>query len=200
MTDKSSAPTEVVGKSSTMAESATKPAAKPTAKSMAKPTATPPGPWPLAPWLTVALAMGAVVAGVTVGALLRPVADSLFATKYSGQQINDAKTNICAAYGRVHQAVLVTTGKDGGEDVALRSAIAANARMALYDGGEYLLTKLDGEPAAAPDLADAVRTLAGAYQQLALDYLAEVPDAESQASLHALDNANGTVFQMCQNS
>jgi hypothetical protein len=46
----------------------------------------------------------------------------------------------------------------GPEDVTGSLAVVANARISLYDGGQYLLVRLD--PATPPDLADAVKTLA----------------------------------------
>lgn len=148
------------------------------------------------------------VAGGLAGALVRPGSGSAPETTpaaaaetpaptYTDQEGVEAKAQVCAAYGKVHHAVLVNTGRNG-EDPASIFAIAANARMALFDGGGYLLAKLDQAPAAPADLATAVRALVGAYQQLAIDYLAEVPEPEQQASLQTVDATNAPVFEMCQ--
>lgn len=167
------------------------------------------------PVLPTRLAVALVGAGVVIGgvaggataALLSsgstveapPVAEpEPVAPRYSEQQVVEAKAKLCAAYGTVRQAVLVTTGRNGEEDPAMIFAIAANARMALFDGGAHLLAKLDETPAAATELSTAVRALAGAYQQLAIDYLAEVPEEEQQNALRAVDDTNAPVFEMCQ--
>lgn len=148
------------------------------------------------------------VAGGVAGALLGPgsggaaeptvaVVEETATPNYSEQQVGEARAAVCATYAKVHQAVLINTGR-AGEEPAEVLAIAANARVALYDGGLYLLAKLDQAPAAPADLTNAVRALAGAYQQLAIDYLAEVPEPEQQASLQAVDGTNAQVFGMCQ--
>lgn len=154
-------------------------------------------------------ALAGAVAGGVAGALIGSgsssapeptpaAAPETPAPTYADQEVIDAKANVCAAYGKVHQAVLINTGRNGEEDPAMIFAIAANARMALFDGGSYLLAKLDQAPAAPADLATAVRSLAGAYQQLSIDYLAEVPEEEQQASLQAVDATNAPVFEMCR--
>lgn len=146
----------------------------------------------------IAALLGAVLVGVAVGALLRPLLDSKPAPQYDDEQVAEAKANICAAYHQVHRGVLVNTARNIGDDPASIFAVAANARIALFDGGEYLSTKLSQEPATPADLTDAIRTLVGAYQQLTIDYLAEVPEPQAQASLGSVDTASATVFQMCQ--
>ncbi|HET9876646.1 MAG TPA: hypothetical protein VFQ37_12920 [Mycobacterium sp.] len=153
---------------------------------------------PMPTWLAVVLVGVGLIVAVAAGALLRPALDGKSAPHYSDEQVAEAKANVCAAYHKVHQGVLVNTGRTIGDDPASIFAVAANARLALFDGGEYLSTKLSQEPAAPSDLSDAVRALVGAYQQLTIDYLAEVPEAEAQASLGSVDTASDTVFQMCQ--
>lgn len=152
---------------------------------------------PIPGWAAVAvLVVG--LAGVLIGAVLRPTFDHIAAHKHTAEEAGEAKTKVCAAYHLVHQAVLVNTGKEGAADFGAVLAVAANARMALFDGGQFLLTKLDEQPATAADFADAVRSLVGAYQQLAIAYLAEVPDAESQAALESVDAASAKVYDSCQ--
>lgn len=55
-----------------------------------------------------------------------------------------------------------------------------------------------GAPASAGSLASALRTLVDAYRQLAIDYPAEVPELDAQASLRAVAAANAKVFEICQ--
>lgn len=129
-------------------------------------------------------------------ALLRPLFDR--DPSYTDQQTADAKAKICGTYAKVHQAVVLNTGRSLGEDSIAIFTVAANARIALFDGGTYLLTKLTEEPATAPDLAAALRSLIDTYQQLTIDYLAEVPDLDAQASLQAVDAASVKMAELCQ--
>jgi hypothetical protein len=146
------------------------------------------------------LAIALVALGVAIGAWLRPLAESKAAEAptYTDQQVADAKAKVCAAYDKVHQAVLVNTGRTGGDDPTSILAMAANARVALFDGGEYLLNTLENEPATPPDLAKELQELVRAYQHLAIDYLADAPDSEVESSFNALDKPNAAVYGTCK--
>ncbi|AKN16914.1 hypothetical protein MHAE_01200 [Mycobacterium haemophilum DSM 44634] len=117
---------------------------------------------------------------------------------YTDQQVADAKTKVCATYDKVHHAVLANTGRSGGSDPTATLAVAANARIALYDGGEYLVKTLTQEPATPADLAAATRALASAYQELAIGYLAEATDPEIESSFHAVETTGSKVSRMCK--
>jgi hypothetical protein len=147
-------------------------------------------------FLLVALS---VTLGVAIVGWFRPVpAKPPPVPTYTDQQVADAKTKVCAAYARVHHAVLANTGRSGGSDPALLLGVAANARIALYDGGEYLVKTLTQEPATPADLAGATRALASAYQELAVDYMTEATDPEIQQSLQAVENTGSRVSGMCK--
>jgi hypothetical protein len=105
---------------------------------------------------------------------------------------------VCATYEKVHQAVLTNTGRSGGTDPIALLGVAANARLALYDGGQYLLKALAERPATPPELATAVRQLVDSYQQLAVNYMAEVSQSEIDSSLHAGDQPNATIYDICK--
>src|SRR5256885_1724785 len=80
---------------------------------------------------------------------------------YSGAQRADAKQKICTATDLVRKGVSLNTNLQppgGPEDVTGSLAVAANARISLYDGGQYLLARVD--PATPPDLADSVKNFA----------------------------------------
>ena len=65
---------------------------------------------------------------------------------YSSSQRSDAKQKICAATDVVRKGVSLNTNLQppgGPEDVTGSLAVAANARISLYDGGQYLLARLD---------------------------------------------------------
>jgi len=84
------------------------------------------------------------------------------------QHVGDTKAAVCAVYEKVRRAVSVNTGRSVGDDPTAILAVASNARIALYNGGDYLSKKLLAEPATPPDLAKAVRTLVNAYQEMAI--------------------------------
>jgi NH3-dependent NAD+ synthetase len=124
-----------------------------------------------------------VLLSVAIVGWFRPLPTKpLPAPTYSNQQVADAKTKVCAAYERVHHAVLANTGRSGGSDSTATLAVAANARLTLYDGGEYLLKTLTQEPATPADLTEATRALVSAYQELAVDYMTEATDPEINSS------------------
>jgi hypothetical protein len=117
---------------------------------------------------------------------------------FTNQQIADAKAKVCATYEKVHQAVLVNTGRNGGSDQTAILGLAANARIALYDGGDYLLRSLAEEAATPADLASAVRQLVNSWQQLAINYMAEASQSEIDSSLHAGDQPNAAIQGICK--
>jgi hypothetical protein len=117
---------------------------------------------------------------------------------YTAQQTADAKAKVCSTYEQVRKAVVATTSRSGGEDPTATLAVAANARAALYNGGDYLSKALAQEPATPPELATAIHTLVNSYQKLAIDYLSEVPDSEQQSSRDAVSNAGTAVYGLCK--
>jgi hypothetical protein len=140
-----------------------------------------------------------VTLGVAIAGWFRPVpAKPPAAPTYSDQQVADAKAKVCSTYERVRKAVVANTSRDGGSDPTATLAVAANARTALYDGGDYLLKTVAQEPATAPDLAKAIHTLVNSYQQLAIDYMAELPDPELQTSREAVSNSGTAVYDQCK--
>jgi hypothetical protein len=119
---------------------------------------------------------------------------------YSPEQQSTAREAICRAFASVRTGVATYThleapGGDG--DVTGSLAIAANARGALMDGGQYLLTRL--EPATPPDLADAVRRFANGLLDFGAAATAGAPnsDPDQTARQRDLDAMGGTLSQMC---
>ena len=165
--------------------------------------ALPPRPGP-AKWPTfVAVAIALVALGIAISSWFRPpppdnkLAPPRPTPTFSTPQVADAKAKVCAACDRIHHAVLRNTGRNGGTDPASVLGLAANARIALYDGGQYLTKILAQQPATPADLATAVRALVDAYQELAVDYMAEANDTEIQTSFQTLENAGSKVSGMC---
>jgi hypothetical protein len=119
-------------------------------------------------------------------------------TSEAGKQPGDPKTRVCSAYQTVSQAVSAQTHAELGQDPIALSAVAANARLALLGGGQYLLDRLD--PATPSELADAVRTFANNLQDIGIYALAGVPnsDPEQAARLTQGDVANQQLRSLCK--
>src|SRR4051812_17676578 len=108
----------------------------------------------------VAVVLALVAVGLAAWAAFRPAKEPAAPT-YTAAQQSDAKAAICAAADLVRRGVSLNTNLPvpGGEgDVTGSLAVAANARVSLSDGGQYLLARLD--PATPADLADPVREFA----------------------------------------
>jgi hypothetical protein len=156
--------------------------------------------WPTFVILAIALA---VVTGIAIAGWFLPLSENKPsaaspAPRYTDQQVSDAKSKVCSAYQKVHHAVLVASARNGGSDPTAQLAVATAVRQALDVGRGYLLTTVAEEPATPPDLAAAVRKLAGLFEVLAVDYLAEVSDSELEPSLRASDDATLTIEGLCK--
>jgi hypothetical protein len=86
----------------------------------------------------------------------------------------------------------------GPEDVTGTLAVAANARVSLYDGGQYLLARLD--PATPPELADAVTKFANLLMDIgaAATSGAQNSQPEQAIRLKEADTANGQITELCK--
>ncbi|MEQ0661762.1 hypothetical protein [Mycobacterium tuberculosis] len=166
------------------------------------PSTTPrsPGRWSL----VAALALAVVSLGVgIVGWFHRQPHDkpspAPSAPTFTSQQISDAKENVCAAHRIVRQAAVLNTNQANSVpgDPTGDLAVAANARLALYSGGDYLLRRLTAEPATPAELRDAVRSLANALQELAVNYLAGAPDSVVTPLRLALERDTRAVDPLC---
>jgi hypothetical protein len=149
----------------------------------------------------VGIAIALIALGVAISSWFRPPENkppsSTPAPTFSAQQVADAKAKVCAAYDRIHHAVLANTGRNGGTDPASVLGLAANARIALYDGGQYLTKVLAQQPATPTELGTAVRALVDAYQELAVNYMAEATDADNQSAFQTLETTGSKVAGMC---
>ncbi len=120
---------------------------------------------------------------------------------YPAIQRADAKVKICAAMDIVRRGVSLNTNlvpAGGPEDVTGARAVAANARVSLYDGGQYLLARLD--PAAPADLADKVRKFANNLMDIGAAATAGAPndDPDQAARLREADKSNATITELCK--
>jgi len=120
---------------------------------------------------------------------------------YSGAQRTDAKTKICAAADVVRKGVSLNTNLQppgGPEDITGTLAVAANARISLYDGGQYLLARLD--PATPPELSDAVKKFGDLLMDIGANATAGSQNSEpaQAARLKDADATNATIAQLCK--
>jgi Cu/Ag efflux pump CusA len=172
-----------------------------------------PPPWPPASrrptqWLAViSLVVALLAVCVAIGSWFRPSANdqstptsTSTAPSYSTQQVADAKTKICAAYEKVHHALVLSSARNGGNDPTAALGVATSGRQVLDAGSRYLVTKLSEEQATSPELTSAIRNLANAYQELAIDYLNDLTnsDAQLQPVLQAADDASAAIERLCR--
>jgi hypothetical protein len=120
---------------------------------------------------------------------------------YSDTARAEAKAKVCTTMDLVRRGVSLNTNLQpagGPEDVTGSMAVAANSRVALYDGGQYLLAKID--PAAPADLAEAVRNFANNLMDIgaAATAGAQNTDPDQAARLRDAEAANATVTELCK--
>lgn len=123
------------------------------------------------------------------------------APTFSDTEKNDAKSKLCASFELVRAGVANSSALQapgGEEDVSGALAVAANARLALYGGGQYLLARI--EPAAPTDVADAVRKFGNTLMDIGAAAMAEVPksDPGQDARLKEADTQNAAVEELCK--
>ena len=120
---------------------------------------------------------------------------------YSSEQIADAKTKACGAVDVVRRGVSLNTNlmpAGGPADITGAQAVAANARVSLYDGGLYLMARLD--PATPEPLAEKVRDFADNLMDIGANATAGTTnDDPSQAErLKAADQTSAALMQLCK--
>lgn len=171
-----------------------------------------PSAWPSAPpptrgqpsrWLgLVSLGIALLAIGVALGAWLRPLPknEPPPAATYTSQQVADAKAKVCAAYAKVHRALVLSADRSGDSDPTAALAIATSGRQVLDAGSRYLLTKLSDLPATPPELGTAIRKLAASYQELTIGYLDGLTnsDMEMKSPLQASDDSTAAIERLCK--
>lgn len=148
----------------------------------------------------VALILSLVAVGLSAWTAFRP-APSAERVEFTATQQADAKTAICSASDVVRRGVSMNTNlqSPGGEgDVTGSLAVAANARLSLSDGGQYLLARLD--PAAPTDLSDAVKKFANTLMDIGAAATAGAlnTDPDQAARLRDADTANTRLADLCK--
>jgi hypothetical protein len=155
--------------------------------------------------LVVVAVIAVVACALAAWALLRPAptssATDASTASYTDAQRADSKAKICTAFNTVRSGVSQNTNltpPGGPQDVTGALAVAANARLSLYDGGQYLLARLD--PATAPELADPIRTFGNTLMDIGAAATAGAQNSDPQQAdrLRSADAANTTITGLCK--
>lgn len=150
---------------------------------------------------TVSAVIAAVALCLAGWALLRSHNSDAGAGHFSDAQQADAKAKTCGAIDLVRRGVSRNTNIviPGGEaDIAGNLASAANARVALYDGGQYLLDRLD--PATPTDIGETARSFANTLMDIAAAATAGALDSDPDqvARLKSAEEANVKLGELCK--
>ncbi|KUI34057.1 hypothetical protein AU197_05445 [Mycobacterium sp. IS-1590] len=152
----------------------------------------------LALLVVVSLVVAVVAVALAGWALFRTSASE---PEYDSTQVADAKTRVCSAADVVRKGITLNTNmqpEGGPQDVTGAQAVAANARISLYDGGQYLLERLD--PATPVVLAEKVEQFANNLMDIGANATAGVPnDDPAQAKrLTDADAENKSITELCK--
>lgn len=158
-------------------------------------------------WLGLAaLAIAICALGIAITAWFRPIHGpnnahhEMPTPAFTAQQVADAKMKVCEAYVLVHQAVNINTNRQSpvpGDEIG-RIAVAAHARLALYEGGSYLLERLSSEPATPIDLKDSLRSLADSMQEYSMNTLADALESKQNLFRSNIGNLIAEVDRLCK--
>jgi hypothetical protein len=151
-----------------------------------------PSRWPS--FVAIAIALAGVVVGF-VG-WFRPVPHNNPPPPkptYSAQQTADAKTKVCAAFGKLGRAVTVVNAVPDGSNANEQAAAATDTRQVFDVFSRYLVAKLGEEPATPPDLATAVREQASSLEEAVIDY--QIGLTKSDPEMRPVVDANSASAQ-----
>ncbi|WP_006246939.1 hypothetical protein [Mycolicibacterium tusciae] len=146
----------------------------------------------------ISLVVAATALGVAGWALYRL---DYARAHYSSEQTADAEAKACDAVDVVRRGVSLNTNlmpAGGPADITGAQAVAANARVSLYDGGLYLMARLD--PATPEPLAAKVREFADILLDIGANATAGTTnDDPSQAErLKAADSTSAALTELCK--
>ncbi len=151
--------------------------------------------------------MALAAAGVAVWALVKEPpaasesAEAQPASVFTGATTDDPKGSVCEAFDVVRKGVQLNTNLQlpgGPTDVTGSLAVGANARLSLFEGGQYLLARL--QPDTPPELADAVRKFGNQLMDIGARSIAGTPNADpdQSARLKDADASNATITNLCK--
>jgi hypothetical protein len=120
---------------------------------------------------------------------------------FTGDAADNPKGSICEAFNVVRAGVQTNTNLQppgGPEDVTGSMAVAANARLSLVEGGQYLLARL--QPDTSQDLTDAIRTFANRLMDIGAHSIAGIPNSDpaQSARLKEADVSSAEIADLCK--
>ncbi|MUL45275.1 hypothetical protein FZI85_06785 [Mycobacterium sp. CBMA293] len=123
------------------------------------------------------------------------------AKEYTEAEQDTAKIALCDAIKRVSKSIAINTNlsvPSGPNDPVGALAVAANARMALITGGQYVLDKVD--PAVPTDLAATARKYGSTLMDIGVAATAgDQPDDQQQkVRLDDADAAEKQIKDVCK--
>lgn len=150
-------------------------------------------------WIAPAALLIALLAAVAAGwALFKPAPAAVGALKS-----DDPKATVCKAFKTVSDAVYLQTNKSPSPDLgpatpAAVEAIAANARLAMAAGANFLLENLPTNTSA--ELGDTVRGFAADLNSIAMNALAGIPNEKPEQAdlLRAAEDSNKKIVDLCK--
>jgi hypothetical protein len=148
-----------------------------------------------------ALVIAVAALGLAGWALFQQSHDEPSEQAYSDTERADAKAKTCAAFDLVRSGVTRNTNlaaPGGDSDITGSIAVAANARISLYDGGQYLLARTG--PATPRDLAEAVEKFGDNLMDIGAAATNGVQNTEpaQAARLADADTSSASIATMCQ--
>lgn len=175
--------------------------AKPSGRSpMDKDPAKERRPLPITLIVAAAALVIALIAGGLAGWSLYSLKQATKVAVSDTTEQTSAKTSVCDATILVRKGIsanntLPIPGGDGDQVGALLKA--ANARVALVNGAQYLMTKLT--PAVPADLADAVHKFSDTLVEIGAAAATGIPndDAEQANRLHDADTYAAQINDLC---
>ncbi|BBX02732.1 hypothetical protein MMOR_36680 [Mycolicibacterium moriokaense] len=153
----------------------------------------------------VALVVALVAVGVAVWALVKqptlPSESAGPSSVFTGTTTDDPKGSICEAFDLVHKGVQLNTNLQppgGPEDVTGTLAVGANARLSLFEGGQYLLARL--QPDTPSELADPMRKFGNQLMDIGARSIAGIANADPDqaARLKDADQTGGMITNLCK--
>lgn len=147
-------------------------------------------------WIApVALALAVIAIAIAVWALMSGGSGT---AAPDSKQIADAKVRACTAYTTVRTAVALQTHADLGADPVAVQAVAANARLAMASGADYLQRQVgDATPA---ELAGAIRAFTDDLQDISMNAQAGVrnDDPAQSALLRDAEATSTRIAELCK--
>ena len=153
------------------------------------------------PVSVIALILALVAVGLSLWTVFSPAQSGDGDTDFSAAQQSDAKGTTCAAADLVRRGVSLNTNLQspgGPGDVTGSLAVAANARLSLSDGGQYLLARLD--PATPIELASSAKKFADTLMDIGAAATAGSlnTDPDQAARLKDADAENARLTELCK--